>query len=476
MGTVKVKPFFINSNICLKEDDISSYKKFMNSVAGNTGNSYITYALIKELFGGLVDIKHIQNIYEYNFDNSPEVVDYINNEATHVFLILQDQIRIAESYGLKLPYQKIKEFIAKLNKPVIIAGLGANSFEGFDNDFHKKLGSDLTDFLKFLSDHCPEIGIRGYFTQEVLHKIGIDNTRVIGCPSFYENGRNRIIEKREINDLKSVVLTSRLPLYMPEIHKIAQDYLEEDIIKPIAFNLIEDNLSQQHIESFYNQTYHIFSNIEEWKNYIKNFKFALGYRLHGSVLAINAGVPALCMNGDSRAAEMCSFLKIPHNPNLNIQDEKEILKIYEGLDFTELNKNYPALYDNFVDFLHKNNLLHHEENSEFSDKQQYIKQPSLKLYGDKFYPNLDNRIFISNKINDLITQIEKRNEELNNNKKILKEYGEEIKSLKMKMDYLTEKSEKPTSFEQIFSVKNKENHKVVRILGIKFKFRRYKCA
>ena len=167
------KPFFINSNICINSSDISTFEVFMNSIAGNTGNSYITYALIKELFGGLINIRHIQNIYTYNFDKSQEDIDYINNDTTHVFLILQDQIRIRESYGLKLPYKKIMDFISKLNKSVIVAGLGANSFNGFEADFHKKLDPELIRFLQFISEHCIEIGIRGYFTEEILHKIGI---------------------------------------------------------------------------------------------------------------------------------------------------------------------------------------------------------------------------------------------------------------------------------------------------------------
>ena len=42
-------PFFINSNICLKKEDIADYDSFMRAICGNTGNSYITYALMKEL-------------------------------------------------------------------------------------------------------------------------------------------------------------------------------------------------------------------------------------------------------------------------------------------------------------------------------------------------------------------------------------------------------------------------------------------
>ena len=344
------KPFFINSNICINSSDISTFEVFMNSIAGNTGNSYITYALIKELFGGLINIRHIQNIYTYNFDKSQEDIDYINNDTTHVFLILQDQIRTRESYGLKLPYKKIMDFISKLNKSVIVAGLGANSFNGFEADFHKKLDPELIRFLQFISEHCIEIGIRGHFTEEILHKIGINNVRVIGCPSFYETGKNRVITKNKNILSKDILLTSKLHTFRTKFHKIMQDFIEQEVIKNIAFG----HNNPLNIEQYFdikNKRCHIFSNIEEWKNFVKNFSFAVGYRLHGTILAINSGVPALCMNGDSRATEMCEFLKIPHNPNLNIQKERDIIDIYEQLDYTELNNNYPKLYDNFVNFI-----------------------------------------------------------------------------------------------------------------------------
>lgn len=81
-------PFFINSNICLKKEDIADYDSFMRAVCGNTGNSYITYALMKELGTPLNPEFHIQNIYEYDFSNQATDLDKINNQCTHVFLIL----------------------------------------------------------------------------------------------------------------------------------------------------------------------------------------------------------------------------------------------------------------------------------------------------------------------------------------------------------------------------------------------------
>ncbi|MBR3898905.1 MAG: hypothetical protein IKJ44_01380 [Elusimicrobiaceae bacterium] len=86
----------------------------MDIIAGNTGNSYITYALLKELGVDASKICHIPSVYTHNFNEAD--LEYTQN-ASHIFLILQDQIRIAESYGLQLPYKKIENLIKKSKSP-----------------------------------------------------------------------------------------------------------------------------------------------------------------------------------------------------------------------------------------------------------------------------------------------------------------------------------------------------------------------
>ena len=63
----KVKPFFINSNIHLKKFSYKTVEDILTPLGGNTGNSYITYGLMKAVLGGICDIPHIQNIYTYDF-------------------------------------------------------------------------------------------------------------------------------------------------------------------------------------------------------------------------------------------------------------------------------------------------------------------------------------------------------------------------------------------------------------------------
>lgn len=396
---MQIKPFFINSNICLNNDDISTFERFMKTTAKNTGNSYITYALIKEIFGEFTnEINHIPNIYEYNFDNTDKDVEFINSQCSHIFLILQDQIRIEESYGLKLPYDNIMQFIKKLNKPVIIAGLGANSFNGYDKDFHLKIDKHLVRFLKFLSQHCICMGVRGHYTAEVLSKLGILNVNVIGCPSFYENGKDRIIQKQELSSEKSVCLSTYNIFETSKCYSVMQDLQEENLIKLIAYNRYEGKFTERQLDNIYNEKYMIFSNIEEWKNFIRHFRFVIGSRVHGSILALNSGVLALCTNSDSRASEMCDLMKIPHIKDVKINDFKDILNIYQNIDCSPINSSYPKLYANFQAFMADNGV----EVKQGGGIVNLSLQPSLNLYHKTIFSHLTYVMSLENSIEKMM--------------------------------------------------------------------------
>ena len=390
---MKKIPFFINSNLCVNKNDVSSFSMFMDSVAGNTGNSYITYALIKTIYGSIETLNHIQNIYTYDFSTQERDIDFINNNCSEVFLILQDQIRIAESYGLQLPYKKIQNFVSKLNKPVIIAGLGANSFNGFDKDFHKKLKPELIDFLKFLSDHCKKIGIRGHYTEEILHNIGVKNVSVIGCPSYYEMGANRILKKQKNIALSDILLTSFFHMQtLAYNYQIMQDYQEQKFITPAAFANFDAELIPFELNKLKEQKYKIFSNIETWKSFVSKFKFAIGYRLHGAILSINSGVPAYCCNPDSRATEMCNYLKIPHAVNAT---DDELIDLYNSIDIDLINNSYVELYDKYIKFLNENGITPTQN----KQNKDVINFSNLKLYDKKFWFN-----FLKLKITTFITK------------------------------------------------------------------------
>lgn len=372
----KIVPFVINSNVCTSAEDIETYDSFMDCIAGNTGNSYITWSLLKEIGCTLESIKghHIRCIYNYDFDCVEKDIDIMNNECTHVILILQDQIRIHESYGYKLPYDGIKRMISKIRKPILIAGLGANSLEGYVPNFHKGLSSDLVNFLKYISDRTTLIGIRGYYTQEVLHNLGIDNTMVIGCPSYYETGRNRVIEKPVWSEDLLVGTSTGIVYskYSSCIYLQDAQPFEGKQIKWIVYGKKSAN-SPRMLKKIENKQIKVFSSIVDWKEDVSQCDFYVGGRVHGSMVALNSFVPTVVICGDSRSREMCEYLNIPYHPEF--RKESDLFKILQACEYEKMNKEYNSKLDDFILFLRTNGY-------DYNLIKETAGEISLQLYGN----------------------------------------------------------------------------------------------
>jgi hypothetical protein len=354
------KPFVINSNIVTSYSDIASFDAFMEATACNTGNSYITYSLLKELGVPLDSIKgyEIKNIYTYDFaHNESRDIDTINNECTHILLMLQDQIRIHESYGYRLPFIQLTNFLKQTKCPIIVAGLGANSLEGYVPNFHLILDKEQITFWRYLSARCDVMGIRGSFTEEVLHNIGVDNTQVIGCPTYYECGEKKQIFKREWHEKMSIGCSSVFASCVQDAIVYLQDLGEERIIKIIGFNA-RGVIDAQLIEDIKNQRYRIFSSINEWKKNLADKEFFFGTRVHGGVIALNCGVPVCVLNGDARAREMCEYMNIPYFAGYPIRGINDVEKLYHTCDYNKLNQQYPAKFLNYISFLKRNDLTY----------------------------------------------------------------------------------------------------------------------
>lgn len=409
--TNKIIPFFINSNLCTENDDIKDYKSFIESIAYNIGNSYITWSLIKELQGNFVKPYHIKNIWTYDYNNADKDIDIINNKCTHVFLILQDQIRHIEGYNQTIPFEKLKNFINKINKNIIVVSPGINQYFPYDysenkyiktsleNNYHEKLNKELVNFLQFLSHKTEIIGVRGKYTQEVFKKIGIHNTQIIGCPSFYESGKNKIVIKNNYNDIKNVLILKPCEQFKINKQDLNKNYFytiqdEEKYLKAIFEKKIYKNeVSKQELYNWENKRYNTFSSIEDWKKYCSTKDFAFGTRIHGSILATNSNTPVLFFVPDLKGLEMAEYLNIPYT--FKSPNELSIEEMYDLCDIEKLNSSYPKLYDNFENFMNKNGVqLFKNNNYEYEyDKQPTINQNIIKI---KKYRHWYNFIFSIN--------------------------------------------------------------------------------
>ncbi len=87
-----------------------------------------------------------------------------------------------------------------------------------------------------------------------------------------------------------------------------------------------------------------------------NIRLAVGTRLHGSIIAMNCGVPSVCTAGDTRAQETCAYLGIPHLPGYCGLD-LDLGALLESIDTDEINRKYIATYEHYRNWLNINQLL-----------------------------------------------------------------------------------------------------------------------
>ena len=302
------------------------------SSGSNIGNSYICFAIEK----------HLSNHFK--------ILDYDNLDSkADIFLFnCQDNLRIDNDSPLKLP--------VNFEKSVFLS-LGINNFP-----YDQKISFDqkVLSNLKVASDFYP-IGVRGFLTHTHLESLGIKSLEV-GCPTFFL--RNSL----SLRTIKEFPKNSEI--------LIAGDY--SGISSPGGFfsqgdydiNVTEEILQSGDYRSnyyvakngFFNRRklylksgikakyYYYVNNFDSSPSFFSNYKLFIGSRVHGAIMAINAGLPAVVTNYDLRAIELCNYLSIPHIAFLPPIHDPNFIK-FLNLKLDHMIETYFAKRSKFINFL-----------------------------------------------------------------------------------------------------------------------------
>lgn len=325
----------------------------------NIGDGYISYAFLKALFGRPLRVDHIPDALEN--DLSDQLAEEINSNYSHLVYSLRDAIR--EDFSV-LPFDRSVRFLEKIKIPVVPLSLCANSFNGYDLSLTERLSADQKRFFALLSEKSKLIGVRGNFSAEILNRLGIKNVKVIGCPSYFENGPARLVQKKPWDADKVITTATFFNMGLPRTSHLLQDelyfinllYLDKALpptsnVTAQPFNLDEIPTSFQLLAKAMAGRLEFFSDYNRWAEFFKSNDHCLtiGTRLHSGIFSINCGVPAIVTNPDARARETCEYLRIPYDPS--IHSRSNVREIFENLDLSEMNNAYPALHKEFLDFL-----------------------------------------------------------------------------------------------------------------------------
>lgn len=322
----------------------------------NFGNRLWFQAIISEIMTE-------DNLIEY-WDDSKSF-DEINSRYDMVIAPMANVFSI----GFKNLLEKLAQSFAKIRIPiyVIACGVQADSYDNLE-EVCEAIKEPATNFIRAVYNSGGEFALRGYFTKEFFDRLGFHSAVVTGCPSLYQVGRMLSISK------KSVQISDFAPIVNGKL-KDCVSYLEEyplgqffdqhtyweliygkdskQFCSVADVRMLIRKYSLKEIEMLVKNRVKLFPDMENWRNYIrkKGFQFSFGSRIHGNIMPILAGIPAVVYACDARTREMAEFFDIPMVMPTAGNKKIDLYQLYQTIDYSEFNRKIGTRFDDFERFL-----------------------------------------------------------------------------------------------------------------------------
>lgn len=211
-------------------------------------------------------------------------------------IVVTDLIWINENSNFDYLYNRVQKF-KNISFVPISVGLQAKSF---DSDF--KLNTSVKNVLSAIQERAV-IGVRGDYTAGILDKHGIRNIEIIGCPSlYYGNDQEFKIIKNKMNDSISKVsvyfrafyglLSKEEKHFLTYCANRGYDFIEQTKSEFVPENAM-DIAYYKFVSKWITNKKKLFFDVNEWKCYLADFQFSMGFRFHGNVVALWNKIPAL---------------------------------------------------------------------------------------------------------------------------------------------------------------------------------------
>ena len=103
----------------------------------------------------------------------------------------------------------------------------------------------------------------------------------------------------------------------------------------------------------------VFFDVAEWMAHCREYDFVIGTRIHGTMVALQAGTPALCIVHDSRTLELCETMCVPHVHAEAVRDgitRDALIRLFEFDRRRYLTRTDAGCARDYVSFLECNGV------------------------------------------------------------------------------------------------------------------------
>jgi hypothetical protein len=348
----------------------------------NTGNM-IHAAAARRMISKFVE-------YEGPGEWSDADIERLRSEHSHLVFVTANLIRL----GVPGDHPSIKQLTAGLvplaknieraGLPVVVFGLGTQA--SLNGPYQFTAAAETVRLLKVISDHARKIAVRGPFTAEACHKLGIKNVEVIGCqsmfwhrsPHFSWKLSETVPEKPDSVVFNFTDAPSEADLINQAIargHDVIgqQNDAEEDLranengpqlVSPtkynwgVAFAFEKGLMKRADYEQWIKRHFYQFRRPEPWLEHVRQYSFSYGTRLHGNIAAMLAGVRAMWIVHDMRLKEVCERFRLPTIEFEEVRAGVDLQALYERADYSECCQIYPKRYRALFDYVDGAGLPH----------------------------------------------------------------------------------------------------------------------
>lgn len=347
-------------------------RKSMGTFAGNVGNLLFMDAVYRTVNTNDATVVADALTTEGKRMNKAHI-DRINDEFDLFVVPLANAFR--ESFIGVL--NRFSSVIEQLTIPVVVTGIGAQTWLLDSDDFASpELKAAATRFASAVLDHSASIGVRGERSAEFLAKLGFgsDVVDVIGCPSMFAEGLTPVVEhkvdaigpdspigititpstKGSADLLNRHAEAYRRMIYLPQENRELALLLWGERVGGMPEGLPRDMSHRL----FREDRIRFPLDAPGWRHLLQQQDFVFGGRIHGTIAAITAGVPAVLLAHDHRMRELAEYHGIPFLKTPELGPELEASVLHAEADFSTLNGRRVETFDRWVAFLDRNGVPH----------------------------------------------------------------------------------------------------------------------
>lgn len=252
-----------------------------------------------------------------------------------------------------------------IKAPVIPLGVGTTRHSDADNDFEPETLAQI----RRIHESCAVGSARDWRTAEVLNAAGIKNVSMTGCPTLYRS-LEPAWNLRSKPGARKVVVTVRKGAAR-NVRKLLHVLTRGGLEPVIAAQQDPDNFLARPIPLIRKAWPTLYQfDMKPYADLVDEAAGAIGWRLHGNMIHLAHGNPAVLFSNCSRGESFCQTFGLPRVPSPDHVDlpdgliEEMVQRLLDPATFAALPRRYAEHRQTMARFIEANGLRHNLREAE----------------------------------------------------------------------------------------------------------------